>query len=372
MTEPEWQDMLLFNLSATPVTEVRRIKCKKYSVYVNHWDALLQDIEQMRPSSVFVLTDQQTAKFCLHRFLEKISIPVHVITIAEGEIHKQLDTCQQIWSFLMKKGADRKSLMINLGGGVVGDMGGFCAATFMRGISFIQMPTTLLSQVDASVGGKLGIDFLGFKNMVGVVQAPHAVYIMTEFLSSLPEREMRSGYAEMLKHGLIADATVWHRLSRQMPADAAAWGREVVASVEIKKKITDEDPQERGIRKILNFGHTIGHALESRWLISPQPLLHGEAVAIGLITEAFVSYRLGGLTEDELFEIRERILSIYGHHPRYVGGSDEIIELIRSDKKNINGQTRMVLLSGIGQAIYNQVADDQLVREALMFYREKL
>lgn len=372
MTEPERKNMLLFNLSAATFSEVRKVRCKHYDIHINNWTALIQDIEKLQPSSIFVLTDKNSEKHCLHLFLERVPVPFSVILIPEGEEHKHLETCQHIWTNLMEKGADRKSLLINLGGGVIGDIGGFCAATYMRGIPFIQIPTTLLSQVDASIGGKLGIDLHQLKNMIGVIQPPHAVHIMTGFLSSLPEREMRSGYAEMLKHGLIASSEIWQRLAAKMPSDSLEWGREVIASIKIKKSITEQDPLEKGIRKILNFGHTIGHAIESRWLSAPQRLLHGEAIAIGMICEAYISYSKGLLSEEELFEIRSSLVQHFGHHPKAVNGSEDIIQLMRSDKKNEKGIIRMALLDGIGAAVFNQPVEEQLIRESLMFYREKL
>lgn len=372
MTNSEDKPMLLFHLASRPAAEMRKIKCKNYAIHVNHWGALADDIVDIKPTSIFVLTDQHTAKYCLHTFLENITSKVQIITIPSGEENKSLEACQYVWSKLMEGGADRKSLLINLGGGVIGDLGGFCAATYMRGIKFIQVPTTLLSQVDASVGGKLGIDFMGVKNMVGIIQQPYSVHIFTDYLSTLDEKQIRSGYAEMLKHGLIADQSVWQRLSAGMPSDSLAWGREVITSVEIKKAITEKDPYEKGLRKILNFGHTIGHALESKWLQSPNPLLHGEAIAIGIISEAFISYHKGFLTEEELFDIRKGIISVFGHRPKYVNGAEEIIQYMRADKKNEGGQFRFALLTGIGSATYDETADEQLVRESLLFYREKL
>lgn len=364
--------MLLFHLASRPAAEMRKIKCKNYTIHVNHWQSLAADIQAINPTSVFVLTDQNTEKYCLHAFLENISSKVNIISIQPGEEHKQLQTCQYVWSKFMEGGADRKSLLINLGGGVIGDLGGFCAATYMRGIQFIQVPTTVLSQVDASVGGKLGIDFMGVKNMVGVIKQPYSVHIFTDYLSTLDEKQIRSGYAEMMKHGLISDRSVWQRLSAGMPSDPQAWGREVITSVEMKKAITEKDPYEKGLRKILNFGHTIGHALESTWLQSSSPLLHGEAIAIGMIAEAFISYHKGFLSEEELFDIRKGIISVFGHHPRYVNGAEEIIRYMRADKKNEGGQFRFALLTGIGSAAYDEAADEQLVRESLLFYREKL
>ncbi|MBK7698912.1 MAG: iron-containing alcohol dehydrogenase [Saprospiraceae bacterium] len=193
---------------------MKNIRCKNYQIHINNWIELTSFLHHEDPSSVFIIVDENTEKYCLHLVLEHLDIPVQVIRIPSGEQNKNLTTCQHIWTNLMRYGADRHSLVINLGGGVIGDLGGFCAATYMRGIRFVQVPTTLLSQADASVGGKLGIDLMGFKNMVGLIQDPAAVFIFTEFLSTLPVDQIKSGYAELLKHGLIADKNAWKKTYR--------------------------------------------------------------------------------------------------------------------------------------------------------------
>ncbi|MCZ2102743.1 MAG: 3-dehydroquinate synthase, partial [Chitinophagales bacterium] len=265
---------------------MKHIKGKHGNIYFNDWSALKQKIQATSWSKIFVLVDENTEKYCLFHLLEQMDLPIHVIKIPSGEQHKNLNTCQLVWQNLMAKGADRLSLLINLGGGVIGDLGGFCAGTYMRGIRFIQIPTTLLSQVDASVGGKLGVDFMERKNMIGLFGNPEAVFIFTDFLKTLPERELKSGYAEMLKHALIADKDAWNRLSKTDVATINDWESTIYESVMIKQSIIQEDPLEAGKRKILNFGHTVGHAIESYWISREKPLLHGEAIAIGMVAEA--------------------------------------------------------------------------------------
>jgi 3-dehydroquinate synthase len=351
---------------------MKHIVCNNYEIKINDWGGFERYIKDLQPTTIFVLVDENTEKLCLHYILEYLNGSIQIIRIPSGEQNKNINSCLHIWAELLRNGADRHSLLINLGGGVIGDIGGFCAATYMRGINFIQMPTTLLSQVDASVGGKLGIDLLGFKNMVGLVKDPAAVFIFTVFLSTLPVSQVRSGYAELLKHGLIADIKTWQVLSELTEFKNLDFEQLVYASLLIKKNVTDKDPYENGIRKILNFGHTIGHAVESYWMDSRTPLLHGEAIAIGMVSEAFLSYRLGKISENELFNIRNAIIRLYGHHPKFLKPTYEIIELMLWDKKNRNGQFRFSLLESVGQACYDIPVDKEAVEESLLFYKEKI
>lgn len=347
---------------------MKHIQAKKYNIFFNDWSALKQEIQNLAPSQVFVLVDENTEKLCLFHFLAQIDNPVQIIKIKSGELNKNISTCQFVWESLLNKGADRQSLLINLGGGVIGDLGGFCAATYMRGIRFIQIPTTLLSQVDASIGGKLGIDFMHLKNMIGVFESPKSIFIFTEFLKSLPEKELKSGYAEVLKHCLVADEIAWKNYSVQPENGIYDYESMVYQSVLTKKMITEQDPKEKGLRKILNFGHTISHALESFWMDSDSPLLHGEALAIGMIAEAFISYRLGYISEETLFEIRRAILQIYGHHPRFVKPIGKLLKLMQADKKSHAGEYRFALLDAIGSACYDISVPPEYVEEGLIFY----
>lgn len=349
-----------------------KTECVQYDIVINEWNTLKEDILKINPSAVFILVDENTEKYCLHLFLEKTDILVQIIRIPSGEIHKNITSCTLVWDQLIRHQADRHALMINLGGGVIGDLGGFCAATYMRGIRFLQIPTTLLSQVDASVGGKLGIDYNGYKNMIGLIKNPESVYIFTEFLKTLPYEQLRSGYAELLKHGLIADKATWDALSSLDDLSMVDFEQLVYTSVNIKKKVTEADPTEKGQRKILNFGHTIGHALESYWLENNAPILHGDAIAIGMVSESYLSYRMGKISEEDLFQIRNTILRLYGHHPKAVKPRGEIIRRMQLDKKNKNGRIQFALLNSVGHAYYDAPVDDHTIAESLFFYSEKM
>lgn len=351
---------------------MQELKALSYSVFINDTDNLNKCINDGKYSKVIVLVDENTEKYCLHKMLFQLPENTSFIRIPSGETHKNISTCQVIWKNLLDIGADRHSLLLNLGGGVLCDMGGFCASTYMRGIDFIQVPTTLLAMADASVGGKLGVDFMSYKNMVGLLTDPSAVFIFTDFLETLPYEELRSGFAELLKHGLIADKNVWTELSAIEDITQLNYQNIITRSVLIKMDITEQDPAEKGLRKILNFGHTIGHAIESYWLQSSAPLLHGEAVAIGMISEAYISYTLGKITESELFEIRGSIIRIFGHHPKYVKPVDKILEFMKNDKKNKGRSLRMALIQPIGKACFDNEVTDDLIFSSLIFYKEKL
>jgi 3-dehydroquinate synthase len=319
-------------------------------------------------SKIIVLTDINTHKHCYP--ILKPHLPKHtLIKIKAGEVHKNIATCQQIWEAMTEAELDRHALMIDLGGGVVGDMGGFCASTYKRGIDFIQIPTTLLSQVDASVGGKLGIDFQGFKNHIGVFTQPNAVLIDAHFLKTLSVRELRSGFAEVIKHCLIADADKWNEI-RLIDFEDQNWTELIVHSVDIKKKIVTQDPTEKGIRKILNFGHTLGHAVETYFLSKPtnEQLLHGEAIAAGMVMEAFVAYRKKMIDLQTLERIEEFIFSVYGKADLKTTDTATIIELAKHDKKNKDGQLRFSLLENVGHCAFDIVVSNAEIRQALEYY----
>jgi len=351
---------------------MKTINCKDYNIHINDWASFGNYISDINPTSVFVLVDENTERYCLYNVMENLASPFTVIRISSGEQNKNLISSQFVWTELMRNGADRHSLLINLGGGVIGDLGGFCAATYMRGINFIQVPTTLLSQVDACIGGKLGIDLMGFKNMVGLIKNPDAVFVFTDFLKTLPAQHIKSGFAELLKHGLIADKEAWLQLTATKSFEAIDYENLVYESLEIKKNVTEQDPNEKGIRKILNFGHTIGHAIETYWMDSRTPLLHGEAIAIGMISEAYISYRVGNISESELFGIRQSILKLYGHHPKFVKPTQEIMKIMTGDKKNYAGEIRFSLLEAIGKATFDITVNDNMIEDSFLFYKEKI
>jgi 3-dehydroquinate synthase len=319
-------------------------------------------------SKVIVIADNNTKRHCypiLKAFLPKHSI----VTVPGGEAHKTLATCEKIWEAMTKEELDRHALVINIGGGVIGDMGGFCAAVYKRGIDFIQVPTTLLSQVDASVGGKLGIDFQGFKNHLGVFNIPKSVLIDPVFLKTLPEREVRSGFAEIIKHCLIADAAKWDEI-RQKDFDRQNWQDLIAHSVKIKQEVVDQDPTEKGLRKILNFGHTLGHAVETCFLnkAANQRLYHGEAIAVGMIMESYLSFERKMIDQEILTSIEEFLFATYGKVNIKPEDVEQIIALTRQDKKNKGKEVRFSLLKGAGQCAYDIVVSASEMRKSIAYY----
>lgn len=347
-----------------------KIECKDYSIYFDDWDQLSATIKNSNYSKVICIVDDNTEMHCLPLLENKLDSSLNIISIKAGERYKKIDTCTKIWKEMMHIGADRHSVVITLGGGVVGDMGGFCAATYMRGIDFVHIPTTLLSQVDSAVGGKLGVDLDGYKNMVGLIKTPTEVHIFPQFVNSLPVRETLSGFAEMIKHALIADHLLWKDIKSINPIDTNDWNEAIYNSVLVKHNITEIDPLEQSIRKKLNFGHTLGHAIESLNLKADFPLLHGEAIAIGMICESHISFQKGMITREELSEIVDFIFDMYDHHPEAVVDVEAILSNTKHDKKNKSGVVLCTLLSGIGVAEYNHPIDDDEMRAAIAYYAE--
>jgi len=318
-------------------------------------------------SKIAVLSDDNTIRYC-YPVIQK-GLPVHdVFQVASGEEHKNLDTCEVIWQKMTASEMDRHALLIIIGGGVLGDMGGFCAATYKRGIDFVLIPTTLLSQVDASIGGKLGIDFQHFKNHIGVFQTPVLTILHAGFLNTLPEAERRSGFAEVIKHALIADAPVWHEIKKHSLADQN-WEMLLRHSVKVKLNVVRTDPYEKGLRKTLNAGHTIGHAVETYLLQESRKILHGEAIAVGLICEAFLAKENGMITPDDFEAIREYLLTVFGTVQLKSGEEDAIAKLTMQDKKNRGNKIMCVLLDGIGKARWDCEIRPDDVKRALAFYR---
>ena len=325
-------------------------------------------ISEKSYSSIFVIVDENTKKHCLPMFSAVITVPFFTIEIPAGETNKTLDTCQKIWQSLFDKEANRKSLVINLGGGVIGDMGGFAASTYKRGIDFVQIPTTLLSQVDASIGGKLGIDYYDVKNSIGVFNDPVAVIINPDFYHTLPFGELRSGYAEVIKHALIWNEQEWIKLQQIDDLAVVDWNDYLVTSLSVKKDVVTADPFEKGLRKILNFGHTIGHAIESDLLFSDKRLLHGEAIAIGMICEAYISKKRSLISKEALERICDYLLSIYGHSPISMDTIDKLLQYMRQDKKNEQKEINFSLLNKEGECLFNESADEIAIIESIQFY----
>ncbi len=320
-------------------------------------------------SRLVLLMDANTHQHCLPLIQEVLPSNAMLITVPAGEQHKTLETCASIWKQMTEAVLDRQALLLNLGGGVIGDMGGFCASVYKRGIPFITIPTTLLSQVDASVGGKLGIDFMGFKNHLGVFQQPEAVLIDPTFLQTLPQRELRSGYAEVIKHGLIRDVAFFRSLPSSL-WENQDWDRVIRHSVGIKKAVVNVDPKESGLRKILNFGHSIGHAVESFYLNSQDPLLHGEAIALGMITEGFLSFQKIGLSFEELNELSIKLLTIFGKVNLDSKDLSAILDLCAQDKKNEGATQLFTLLPSLGDCTYNNPVTREEIRHAILYYQQ--
>lgn len=364
-------DLRRVNFETTTIKlPMEAIPLKHYNIFVGPIELQLAAfLKGLDYSQLFVIADENTERHCLPR-LEKAlgQSPFSLVSVPSGEANKNLDSCRLIWKELMGQEAGRDALVINLGGGVIGDMGGFCAATFKRGIRFIQAPTTLLSQVDASIGGKLGIDFLQVKNSIGLFQDPLAVFIDPAFLDTLPSREIRSGFAELIKHSLIADAEQWARIRQLGRLENMDWESIIVHSLHIKRRIVEQDPLEKGIRKALNFGHTIGHAVEGLALETDTPLLHGEAVAIGLACEAYLSHQILGLPLKEVAQIGRYIVQQYGHYPQNPNHYPDLLALMRNDKKNQGGQINFTLINPLGQAAINQHCNPELIEESLNYY----
>lgn len=331
-------------------------------------ESLAQFISSTNYSKVIVIADNNTKKHCYP--LIKTVLPKHkLVEIPSGEPHKILATCEKIWEVMTKEELDRHALVVNIGGGVTGDMGGFCASVYKRGIHFIQIPTTLLSQVDASVGGKLGIDFHGFKNHIGVFELPKSVLIDPLFLKTLPEREIRSGFAEIIKHCLIADGEKWKKISHTDFEDQN-WADLIAHSVKIKQQVVDQDPTEKGLRKILNFGHTLGHAVETQFLSKKpnQRLYHGEAIAVGMIMEGYLSLKKGLIDQSLLSQIEEFIFATYGKVDIAADDIEYILSLTRQDKKNRGNEVRFSLLTGAGSCGYDIVVSVAEMRKAIAYY----
>lgn len=318
-------------------------------------------------AKIFVLTDEHTLHHCLP--VLNNALPVHSsFTVKNGEEHKTLITCSAIWQAMTDAQLDRHSVVIIVGGGVLGDMGGFCAATYKRGIDFILIPTTLLAQADASIGGKLGIDFNNFKNHIGVFQQPAFTLLHAGFLKTLPESELRSGFAEVIKHALISDKALWDTI-RTRNLHAQDWNALLRHSAEFKYSVINQDPYEKGLRKILNAGHTIGHALETYFLSHGNKIMHGEAVAAGLIAEGFIAAKKNLLTQHEFEQITTYVKSVFGKLSFTEDILEDVAQLALQDKKNKGNNILCVLFDGIGKAKWDvEITLDEII-EALRFYR---
>lgn len=354
-------------------------KKKAYAIVIGN--NLLKNISEIinagAYSKILIVTDETVTSLFLNKVLSSLPATTQSVILPAGEKEKNITSIQKIWKALHSTQCDRKSLVINLGGGVIGDMGGFAASTYMRGINFINIPTTLLSQVDASIGGKTGIDFADVKNLVGTTSQPKMVIIDTQTLSTLPKREMLSGFAEIIKHGLIANRKYFQMVTMKKPEDFSH--EELVKiisdSCEIKAQIIQNDETETGERKLLNFGHTVGHAIEALSLATENPLLHGEAVSIGMIAEAKISQLLNMITENDMQLIKNSLenanlpTSLRDHEVAKQSITN-IINKMQSDKKNERTKINFTLLSTIGKAVINQNdVPAHIIEKALIYIK---
>tara|TARA_R110002012_G_scaffold49243_4_gene127457 strand:+ start:676 stop:1740 length:1065 start_codon:yes stop_codon:yes gene_type:complete len=352
-----------------------KISTQNYTINFNTqgYQEVNQILKENNYSKLFVLVDTYTHENCLSLFLSQIenTSEIEIIEIEAGEPNKTIDTCLGVWHTLSELNADRKSILINLGGGVVTDLGGFVACTYQRGIDFINVPTTLLAMVDASVGGKNGVDLGHLKNQVGVIKTPKMVLIDTTFLDTLSPKELRSGLAEMLKHGLINSEAHWNKLTHLENFTLNDLEQLIHESVSIKKEIVEKDPFEKKERKTLNFGHTLGHAIESHFLtsIDKTRLLHGDCVAVGMILACYISVKLLNFDQSTCDFIKTHLKKLYGNVHFSSEDIDAIIKLLKYDKKNEHGIINFVLLEHIAQPKINCAVENELIVEAFNYYK---
>ena len=353
---------------------MKKIKTNHYDIFISNQNSSLINkfISKNKYSKVFILVDSNTNKYCLDLFLEKhlSGIDFKIVKIKEGEENKNTKNLYSAWTKISKLGGDRNSLLINLGGGLVSDLGGFVASTYNRGIDFINVPTTLLSIVDASIGGKVGINIGRLKNQVGVFNYPKLILIDTSFLETLPKREINSGFAEMLKHGLIFEKNYYKTLSELKNIDSKLSTELIYNSIKIKNEVVNRDPKEKNFRKILNFGHTLGHAIESHFLVKKKtkPLLHGEAISIGMILESYISYKILKLPYQQCKNIKQTINNNFKKVKINKEDLKSIVRLIKFDKKNRGEKVLFVLLYEIGKIKIDIEVPKKIVIESFEFY----
>ena len=347
------------------------LKSNGYLIEINELElSSFHDLMETKyaTSRKIIIVDENTNEFCLEYLLTSFDFlrEAEVILIPEGESSKVIDLCAQIWETWTDYQIDRKDVVLNLGGGIVTDIGGFAASIYKRGIDFINIPTSLLAMVDASIGGKTGVDLGKYKNQLGLFVDPKAVYIDPAFLQTLPVGEIYNGFAEMLKHGLIVHAKHWADLSSLKEVEKELTIEHIYTSLTIKNGIVLEDPFEGGLRKKLNFGHTIGHALEG-YFITKDPISHGYAVALGILAESFISFKKNFITLSELNEIENVLVSNYESIDLSNENLHEIYQLMLNDKKNEQQKILCVLLIGIGESVINQEISEQEILESLEY-----
>ena len=347
------------------------IKAISYPVHFQDkgYNSLSNLIAENNYSTLFILVDENTFKYCYPKFIPNLQTDkrIEVIEIESGEINKNLETCIGVWNAITELGGDRKSLIITLGGGVITDLGGFVASCFKRGIDFVNIPTTLLSMVDASVGGKTGVDLGVLKNQIGLFANPEMVLVDTSYLTTVSEREIKSGTAEIIKYGITYDITLFNEIKNNKDLKIEDL---IFRSIEIKNEVVLKDPKEQNIRKILNFGHTLGHAIESFYLESDnkESITHGEAIAIGMVCECFMSAKLLGFPSEKIHEVKDLVLSIYDKTDLLIEDFSGILELLKHDKKNVKGRVNFVLLNDYEDYKLDCEVSNDLIIESMKFY----
>ena len=347
----------------------KEITSETYSIFFNQhgFDSLSNHLKNENYSKIFIHVDNNTKELCLDLFLNKIYIEKYeLIESCDGEENKNIDSCLKLWKLISDKGGDRNSLIINLGGGVVTDMGGFIASTYKRGIDYINIPTTLLSMVDASVGGKTGIDFGILKNQIGTFYDPNMVIIDPDFLNTLQKNQISSGYAEIFKHSIIYDLSTFKQLISKVEA---TYSLDIIYdSVKTKNSIVLIDKKEKKERKSLNYGHTLGHAIESFFLNTEKKLLHGEAISIGIVLASFIS--------NKLFEFPKNYVDLIKNHFNYIykkikindNEIEGILALLKHDKKNSHGKINFILIKDIAKPLYDIQVNEDLIKESFKYY----
>ena len=347
------------------------IKAISYPVHFQDkgYNSLSNLIAENNYSTLFILVDENTFKYCYPKFIPNLQTDkrIEVIEIESGEINKNLETCIGVWNAITELGGDRKSLIITLGGGVITDLGGFVASCFKRGVDFVNIPTTLLSMVDASVGGKTGVDLGVLKNQIGLFANPEMVLVDTDYLTTVSEREIKSGTAEIIKYGITYDITLFNEIKNNKDLKIEDL---IFRSIEIKNEVVLKDPTEQNIRKILNFGHTLGHAIESFYLESDdkESLTHGEAIAIGMVCESYMSSKILNFPIKNVVEIKKVILSIYNKTDLLIEDFSSILELLKHDKKNVKGRVNFVLLNDYEDYKLDCEVSNDLIIESMKFY----
>ncbi len=350
------------------------IKSTSYNVYfqIDGYDYLNKYLEENNYSKIVILVDDNTKIHCLDHFVSQLSegINFELVCIPPGEEYKNISTCLEVWNALTKLQADRKSVLINLGGGVITDLGGFVASTYKRGIDFINIPTSLLSMVDASVGSKTGVDLGTLKNLIGCFSDPELVLIDSAYLNTMTQREFNSGVAEIIKYGISYDPKLWMSIVSTVDREEAQLEELIYRSIQIKNDIVLQDLKESNLRKVLNFGHTLGHAIESYFLNHQDlaSLTHGEAIGIGMIIEAYLSYRLFDFPLEQVQVLKEKIIALYGKTTIEQTAYNDILEFAKHDKKNIGQTLKFVLLESIGIPKIDCEVDQALLIEGLDFY----